>query len=104
MKPDCLNERDLTLLHYGEVPDGITPDAASAHLTACAACRARREQLATDLARIPKVPDPDPVVATRIVARVNERLHAKRRWLPTAGAAVAGAIALTLAVVVWMPD
>jgi len=103
MKPDCLNERDLTLLHYGEIPDGITPEAAAAHLAACTACRTRREQLAADLARIPAVPDPDPVVATRIAARVNERLGQKRRWLPVAGAATAGAIALAMALIVWVP-
>jgi hypothetical protein len=103
MKPKCLNERDLTLLHYGEVPEGITPETAAAHLAACAACRTRREQLAAALARIPTVPDADPVVATRIAARVNERLSRKRRWLPVAGAATAGAIALTMAVIVWMP-
>lgn len=104
MKPDCLNERDLTLLHYGETPDGITPEAAAVHLASCTACRARREQLAAALARIPTSPDPDPVVATRIAARVNERLGQKRRWLPVAGAATAGAIALTMALIVWVPN
>ena len=103
MKPDCLNEHDLILLHYHETPDGTTPEAAAAHLAACAACRTRRERLAADLARIPAVAGPDPVVATRIAARVNERLHEKRHWLPVAGTAVAGALALTLAVFVWLP-
>jgi len=103
MKADCLNERDLILLHYGEVPDGATPELAAAHLAACTACRLRSRQLAADLARIPAAADPDPVVATRIAARVNERLSRKPRWQPAAGVAVAGAIALVLAVLVWLP-
>ena len=103
MKPDCLNERDLILLYYGEAPDGITPKAAATHLAACAACRRRSDQLADDLAGIPVPSDPDPVVATRIAARVGERLGRKPRWLPLAGTAAASAIALAMAVIVWMP-
>jgi predicted anti-sigma-YlaC factor YlaD len=103
MKPDCLNERDLILLHYGEVPERTTPAAAAAHFAACPACRARLEQLAADLARIPAEADPDPAVATRIAARVTERLHRKPRWQPAAGAVVAGAVALAMAVIVWIP-
>lgn len=103
MKPDCLTERDLILLHYGEAPDRTSPVAAAAHLAACPACRTRREQLAADLARVQAVADPDPAVATRLAARVNERLQEKRPWLPVAGAAVAGALALTIAVFVGLP-
>jgi len=103
MKPDCLNERDLILLHYGETPDGTTAAAATSHLAACPACRARRERLAADLARMPAPADPDPVVATRITARVHERLNRRHRWLPLAGAGIAGAIALVLAAVIWLP-
>jgi anti-sigma factor RsiW len=104
MNPNCLNERDLILLHYGESPEQTTPAAAAAHLAACPACQARRARLADDLARIPAATDPDPAVANRIAARVTERLNRRHRWLPAAGAAVAGAIALTLAVVVWLPS
>ena len=104
MNPTCLNERDLILLHYGETPEQTTPAAAAAHLAACPTCQARRARLAADLARIPAATDPDPAVATRIAARVTERLNRRHRWLPAAGAAVAGAIALTLAVVVWLPS
>jgi len=103
MKPDCLNERDLILLHYGDPPDGTTSDAAAAHLADCNVCRARRERLAADLARMPAPTDPDPLVATRIAARVHERLNRRHRWLPLAGAGVAGAIALVLAAVIWLP-
>lgn len=103
MKPECLNERDLILLHYGETPDGTTPAAAAAHLAACTDCRSHQERLAADLAYIPVVADPDPVVGARVAARVNERLNRKHSWLPVAGAAVAGAMALTMAIVVWMP-
>lgn len=104
MKPDCLNDRNLILLHYGETPDGTTAAAAAAHLNTCTDCQSRQNQLAADLARIPVIADPEPAVATRIAARVTERLNGKRRWLPVAGAAVTGAMALTLAVVVWSPD
>lgn len=101
MNPDCLNERDLILLHYRETPEH--PQAA-AHVAACPSCQARAGRLAADLARLPTPAEPDPAVATRIAARVNERLNRPRRWLPAAGAAVAGAIALAVAVVVWVPD
>ena len=104
MNPNCLNERDLILMHYGEAPEQTTPAAAAAHLAACPACQARRARLAADLARIPAAIDPDPVVATRIAARVTERLNRRHRWLPTTGAAVAGTIALALMVMVWMPN
>jgi len=103
MNPNCLHESDLILLHYGEAPEQTTPAAAAAHLAACPDCQARRTRLAADLARIPAAIEPDPAVATRIAARVAERLNRKSRWLPAAGATVAGTIALALMVVVWMP-
>lgn len=103
MKPDCLSDRDLLLLHYGERPDGASPAAAAAHLADCAACRAHGAKLAADLARIPAPADPDPAVATRIAARVDERLRTRHRGLPWAGAVAAGAVALAMAVVVWLP-
>lgn len=98
MKPDCLNERDLILLHYGEPPEGLTSSAATAHLASCPGCRERRDRLMADLARIPAIPDPDPVVATRIAARVNERLQGgpARRWLPLMGGAAVAAAALVI--------
>jgi len=103
MKPDCLNEPDLILLHYGEAPDGTTPEAAAAHLAACGSCRLRSTQLAAELARIPAATDADPAAATRIAARVSERLDRRFRWLPLAGAATASAIALAMAIVVFLP-
>lgn len=104
MNANCLNERDLILLHYGETPDGTTCAAATAHLSGCPACRMRLEQLATELNRIPTVPaDPDPVAATRVAARVNERLQQRHRWLPVAGAAAAGVVAMAMAVMVFLP-
>jgi hypothetical protein len=103
MKPDCLIDRDLILLHYGEAPDGTTPAAAAVHLAACGVCRARSQQLATDLSRIPAPTDPGPAVATRIAARVNERLKRRYRWLPLAGAAAASAMALAMSLVVFLP-
>lgn len=104
MKTDCLNERNLILLHYGEPLEGTTPQAAAAHLTLCAACRTRQLRLASDLARIPAVEAPDPAVTTRLVARVGERLAGRQRRLPILGAMGAGAVALALALAVWIPD
>jgi anti-sigma factor RsiW len=106
MKPECLNERDLILLHYGETPDETTPQAAVAHLATCAACQARSARLAADLARLPAAADPDPVVATRIAARVNERLNRRRtrRWLPALGGATMATLALIIALAVWSPQ
>jgi len=104
MNPNCLHESDLILLHYGEAPEQTTPAAAATHLATCPDCQTRRTRLAADLARIPAPAEPDPAVATRIAARVTERLNRKSRWLPAAGAAVAGTIALALMVVVWMPS
>jgi hypothetical protein len=101
MNSECLNERDLLLLHYREAAEH---PQAIAHFAACPSCQARAVRLAADLARIPPLADPDPAVATRLAARVHERLNRPRRWLPAAGAAVAGAIALAVAVVVWVPD
>lgn len=105
MKPDCLSERDLILLHYGESPDGATVSAATAHLAGCPGCRDRQQRLAADLARIPALADPDPAVATRIAARVNEQLDRRpaRRWLPILGGAAVAAAALVLTLVAQAP-
>ena len=103
MNTNCLSERDLVLMHYGETPDGVTPAAAAAHLSDCSNCQARMESLAADLTRIPAIADPHPSATSRVAARVTSRLSRKRRWLPIAGAATAGAIALAMAVVVWIP-
>ncbi len=104
MNTNCLSERDLVLMHYGEAPDGATPAAAAAHLSACSTCQARMGSLAADLTRIPVIAEPHPSATTRVAARVTARLTRKRRWLPIAGAATAGAIALAMAIVVWMPS
>lgn len=103
MNPDCLHDRDLTLLHYGEAPDRTTPAAAAAHLAACPACQARRARLAADLARIPAPAEPHPVVTTRIVTRVNERLVARhsRLGLPVAGGAAVAVLALVVTFATW---
>lgn len=103
MNPDCLHDRDLTLLHYGEAPDRTTPAAAADHLATCPACQARRARLAADLARIPAPAEPDPVVTTRIVARVNEQLGARhgRLRLPVAGGAAVAVLALVVTFATW---
>lgn len=104
MNTNCLSERDLVLMHYGEAPDGVTPAVAAAHLSTCATCQTRMESLAADLTRIPAIADPQPSATSRVAARVTARLSRKRRFLPIAGAATAGAIALAMAIVVWMPN
>jgi len=103
MNTDCLHDRDLILLHYDETPERTTPAAAAEHLAACPACRARQERLAADLARIPAMADPDPVVATRIAARVNERLSAKRNRfrVPMMGGATVAALVLVVTLTKW---
>ncbi len=98
MNSDCLNDRDLILLHYGETPDRA---AAATHLAGCPGCRDRAGQLAAALSRIPAPAEPDPHAATRVAARVNERLVRRHRWLPMAG--ITAAAALGLAVVLWIP-
>lgn len=105
MKPDCLHERDLILLHYGEDPEGTALSAATAHLAGCPGCRDRQQRLAADLAGIPAIPDPDPTAAARIIARVSERLarRRQRRWLPVLGGAAVAAAALVLTFVVQPP-
>lgn len=102
MKTDCLTEQDLILLHYGDAPGALT-DAADGHLAACADCRTRQLRLVADLARLPLVGAVDPPAVTRVCARVGARLERRRRWLPVAGAVLAGAAALAVAIVVWTP-
>jgi len=100
MNPDCLTERDLILQHYGEA--AAHPDAA-AHLAACAGCRTRADRLAADLARIPAHADPDPAVATRIAARVGERLQQRRgrRTIPLLGGMAAALLAVVVTYTTW---
>ena len=100
MNPDCLNERDLILLHYRETPE---PPQAAAHLAACPACQARALWLAADLARIPTPAEPDPAVATRLAARVNERLQQRggRRGGVILGGMAAALLALVVTFATW---
>lgn len=102
MKPDCLNDQELTLLHYGEASDQLAATAAG-HLVGCTDCRSRQTRLASALARLPKASEVDPMAVTRLTARVGERLQKRHRWLPAAGAILAGTAALAIALVVWQP-
>lgn len=98
----CLSESDLTLCHYGELPeDG--PEFR--HLTTCADCRHRLDELRADLARLPRLTlEVDDACATRLAARVGERLQRRRaNWLPVFGGALTTAAALVIAALVWLP-
>src|SRR5512139_3994768 len=106
MNRNCLSERDLILLHYGETPEQISAAAASAHLVVCPDCQARRARLAADLSRIPPLAEPEPAATTRVAARVSERLirRATRRWLPALGAATVATAALVITFAVRSPQ
>ena len=105
MKPShCLSEQDLTLLHYGESPEDLTSEAAQQHLTACANCRDRQTRLARDLNRLPAFdPDLAPQNATRLAAKVVERLPRRRSLLP-ALASTFSAAAIVFAISIWTPE
>ena len=104
MKPShCLSEQDLTLLHYGETPTTLTVEAAQQHLTACADCRDRQTRLARDLNRLPAFdPDLAPHNATRLAAKVVERLPRRRSLLPAMAGAISAA-AIVFAISIWTP-
>jgi hypothetical protein len=104
MRPSqCLSEQDLTLLHYGENPSALPVEAAQRHLAACADCRHRQTRLARDLDRLPAFdPDLAPHNATRLAARVVERLPRRRSLLPAMAGAISAA-SIVFAVSIWTP-
>jgi len=100
---DCLNEQDLTLHHYGELPD---MESRARHVAGCPPCSERLDALRRDLALLPTLAcEPVPATGTRIAARVGERLNRRRsNWLPALGASAVAAFALVATLVFWSPQ
>ncbi|HKL24728.1 MAG TPA: hypothetical protein VJ910_00705 [Desulfuromonadales bacterium] len=104
IKRTCLNDQDLTLLHYDETSIGLDPDDARRHLAECAACRARQLSLERVLHGLPRLdPDLDPHHATRMAARVKDCLPRRRSFLPAMTTVMTAAIAV-LVVTNWAPQ
>lgn len=102
-KTDCLNEADLILHYYGELPaDG----EQARHLRDCPSCALQITRLQSDLARLPGLAhEPDHAAGTRMAARVTEQRHRRRRsWLPALGASAVAATALVVSIANWSPQ
>jgi anti-sigma factor RsiW len=98
----CLSNQELVLHYYGELPaDG----EQVRHLSGCPHCAERFAELGRDLARLPELAyEPDHAAATRMAARLQEKLQRRRsRWLPVMGAATAATLALVVATIIWSP-
>lgn len=103
-KSTCLSDQDLTLLHYGEHPVGMDLEPARRHLGDCAACRTRQLHLQRSLALLPKIePEFDPHHATRMAARVSERLARRRSPVPALATVLTAAV-VVFAVGIWTPQ
>lgn len=100
----CLSEQELILYHYGE--PRADQAQGHAHLAACPRCAQRMAALQHDLARLPQlVGETDPAAATRLAARVMERLPQRRRsWRPAIAAAAVAACALSVTLALWPTD
>ncbi|MGK2907031.1 MAG: anti-sigma factor family protein [Desulfuromonadales bacterium] len=100
---NCLNEQDLTLHYYGELP--AHPEQAR-HLADCLLCRKRFSALGHDLATLPELHhEPDSAAGTRMAARVMEQLNRPRRnWMPALGASAIAAVALVVTFTDWSPQ
>ena len=103
-KRTCLDDQDLTLLHYDEIPITLDLDAARRHLADCAACRARQISLERALRALPRLdPDLGPHHATRMAARVKDHLPQRRSFLPALATAMTAALAIFV-VSTWTPQ
>lgn len=113
MNETHLSEEDLILHHYGERSG---PAAVEAHLAACRACAAARDELRDVLALVPAqaVPLPDTGYGDRVFRKLSERLAApapappvpsvlpwRARLVPQHFAAY-GALAASLFLAFWM--
>ena len=103
-KSICLSDQDLTLLHYGETPVDMALATAGRHLTDCAACRARQQDLERSLARLPKLErEFGSHHATRMAARVTDRLARRRSPLPALATVLTAAV-VVFVVGIWTPQ
>ncbi len=102
-KTNCLSEQDLILYYYAELPD---QELQTRHITNCPLCTENLAALRQDLAHLPELThEADPFAESRMAARINERLHDRRRsWLPALGASAVAAFALVATVVLWPPQ
>ena len=98
----CLNEPDLILHYYGEL---AANHEQARHLADCRQCAERLAALRHDLSKLPRLNhEPDAVAATRMAARVSERLATRRsNWLPALGASTVAALALLITIATWSP-
>jgi len=100
----CLTEQDLTLLYYGEDPVSMSLLEAHRHIKRCPTCQQRQLQLEREMRAFPQDRcELDPHYATRLAARVVERVPRRRFALP----AVAGGIATAVVVfsfTFWQPE
>jgi anti-sigma factor RsiW len=81
---------ELTALIDGALPPGRAAKVVR-HLEACAACRSERDRLALAVAalrRLPAPPEPSPLFATRLAARLAREGAPRRasRWTARLGA------------------
>lgn len=103
MKNTCLNEQELTLHYYGELPED---NRQRMHLAGCPQCTERFIALSRDLAQLPVLDYPvHPATSTRLAARVIDQAHKpRRRWLPAISATAVSVCVLALSFVVWSPQ
>ncbi len=79
---------ELTALLDGALAPAREAEVAR-HLQACAECRAEKERLAAAIAtfrRLPPAPEPSPLFATRLAARLARDGHPRRGWASRLGA------------------
>lgn len=79
---------DLTALVDGALPPARATEVLR-HVEGCAACRAERDRLAAALAtlrRLPAAPEPSPLFATRLAARLAREGRPGRSWAVRLGA------------------
>ncbi len=103
-KTTCLNEQDLTLLYYGETPDSVSLLEAHRHIKGCPACQQRQLQLERTMQALPQRPcELDPHYATRLTARVVERIPRRRFALPAVAGGLAAAV-VVFSFTFWKPE
>ena len=100
---NCLNEQDLILLYYEELP---AAGKEVLHLANCLVCRQRLQALSDDLSDLPMMTqEVDSHAGTRMAARVTEQLKRPRwKWLPVIGTSAVAALAIVLTISFWNPQ